>query len=236
MKQRLRNIGDNRKIDRCLFCNRYNVELTREHTPSKILLDEPLPENLPITYTCKDCNSSFSIDEEYFACILEASKCHSIWLDDLVRFKVRRTLQKNKELYKTIANSFDQETKRFSFDLKRLKHIAIKLAICHLAFEMNEIVNDNPNYFDFFLRDEVNDRKIEDFDTLIEISVICEISKCYENMIILESSQDTRLFYAWQIVQEGQYRYMCAFSDDKYIVRIVIGEYTFFEMHWDCIN
>lgn len=55
-------------------------------------------------------------------------------------------------------------------------------------------------------------------------------------MIILESSQDTRLFYAWQIVQEGQYRYMCAFSDDKYIVRIVISEYTFFEMHWDCIN
>ena len=54
----------------CSYCGINNPD-TRDHVPSKILLDQPYPENLPVVPCCSKCNRSFSLDEEYVACLLE---------------------------------------------------------------------------------------------------------------------------------------------------------------------
>ena len=38
---------------------------SRDHIPTKALLNPPYPENLMDVGTCKECNSGFAKDEEY---------------------------------------------------------------------------------------------------------------------------------------------------------------------------
>jgi hypothetical protein len=67
----LRSFTDNRLINGCIYCG--GPEETRDHVPSCVFLDHPLPENLPIVGACRSCNNGFSLDEEYVACLIESA-------------------------------------------------------------------------------------------------------------------------------------------------------------------
>ena len=60
---------DERHTGMCVYCGTHPD--TRDHVPSKVLLDEPYPPELPVVGACKKCNSSFSLDEQYLACFLD---------------------------------------------------------------------------------------------------------------------------------------------------------------------
>ena len=47
----------------CIYCGAESG--TREHVPSKVFLDEPYPEDLPVLPACFNCNNGFSDDEAY---------------------------------------------------------------------------------------------------------------------------------------------------------------------------
>lgn len=70
----------------CSYCG-VNYPDTKDHVPSKILLDEPYPENLPVVPCCSKCNSSFSLDEEYVACLLECAIHGTKSIENLIRIK-----------------------------------------------------------------------------------------------------------------------------------------------------
>ncbi|MET4084021.1 hypothetical protein ABIB40_003994 [Pedobacter sp. UYP30] len=55
------------KID-CYFCG--EPATTKDHIPSKNLLEKPYPKNLLTIDACAKCNHSFSFDEEYFLNVL----------------------------------------------------------------------------------------------------------------------------------------------------------------------
>lgn len=52
----------------CYYCSR-KAE-SRDHIPSKSLLEKPYPKNLFTIASCLNCNKSFSLDEEYFLNVL----------------------------------------------------------------------------------------------------------------------------------------------------------------------
>ena len=60
---------DERLIGSCVYCG--GAPDSRDHVPSKVLLDDPLPPDLPVVEACSTCNGNFSLDEEYLACFLE---------------------------------------------------------------------------------------------------------------------------------------------------------------------
>jgi hypothetical protein len=66
--QHVSTYADQRILAFCAFCG--GETGTRDHCPSRVLLDEPLPSNLPVVPACAACNSSFSGDEEYVACLI----------------------------------------------------------------------------------------------------------------------------------------------------------------------
>src|SRR6266481_1612042 len=70
--RQIRNYADIRHSERCVYCGDGGVK-TRDHVPSKVLLDVPHPANLPVVPACESCNSSFSADEEYLACLLDCT-------------------------------------------------------------------------------------------------------------------------------------------------------------------
>ena len=86
----VRDFSDKRISSRCCFCG--GDGSTGDHVPSKAFFDEPFPENLMIVRCCKECNSSFSADEEYAACVIEVARCGSL---DVEREKVKRMLAHN---------------------------------------------------------------------------------------------------------------------------------------------
>ena len=67
--QQLRCYGDDRNKGFCVHCG--GPSETIDHVPSKVLLDEPYPENLMAASACRKCNNGLSLDEEYLACLLE---------------------------------------------------------------------------------------------------------------------------------------------------------------------
>ena len=67
--EQIKPFSDSRLEGYCAYCG--DITNTRDHVPSKILLDEPYPENLPVVPACSKCNQGFSLDEEYLACLIE---------------------------------------------------------------------------------------------------------------------------------------------------------------------
>ena len=72
--RQLNNYSDERYRDICLYCDAclQEVKRTKDHVPSKSLLEPPYPENLPVVDVCQQCNAGFSKDEQYFSAFLAA--------------------------------------------------------------------------------------------------------------------------------------------------------------------
>src|SRR3954452_20896773 len=92
--EHLDSYADARLVVGCIYC--HGDTDTREHVPSRILLDEPYPENLPVLPACAECNNSFSLDEQYFACLIECARTGSV--DAAERPKIRRILAESPAL------------------------------------------------------------------------------------------------------------------------------------------
>jgi hypothetical protein len=57
----LKDFADSRLIAGCVYCG--GLDETRDHVPSRVFLDSPFPENLPVVPACWECNNSFSRDD-----------------------------------------------------------------------------------------------------------------------------------------------------------------------------
>jgi len=71
--EQIKTFSDQRLDGHCIYCG--NKPDSRDHVPSKVFLDRPFPENLPVVAACTECNQNFSLDEEYVACLLECTLC-----------------------------------------------------------------------------------------------------------------------------------------------------------------
>lgn len=76
---------------------------TVDHVPSKVFLDDSLPENVPVVPACQTCNGSFSRDEEYLACFLECVVTGTADPDRLRRPKIARAMRHSPSLATLIA-------------------------------------------------------------------------------------------------------------------------------------
>src|SRR5438132_1330963 len=91
MRQRTEFIDESLRRS-CIYCGTGHP--TRDHAPSKVFLDEPYPENLPIVLACKSCNGSFSLDEEYLLALIECTLSGSVKPAYVSRPKIREILER----------------------------------------------------------------------------------------------------------------------------------------------
>jgi hypothetical protein len=120
----------------CVYCG--GPPESRDLVPSKVLLDDPLPPGLPIVEACSTCNSGFSIDEEYVACLLDCVIVGSTDLTQVPRKKVRDILARKPQLANRILSGRRQDSNGmllWEFEPKRLEAVLVKLARGHTAFE-----------------------------------------------------------------------------------------------------
>jgi hypothetical protein len=121
----------------CVFCG--GAPETRDHVPSRVLLDEPLASQLPVVDACSACNVGFSLDEQYLACYLECVIGGTTDPVELRRPKIVRILEKTPALRDRIESSRRADPAGRTVwqpEIDRVRRIIVKLARGHVAYEL----------------------------------------------------------------------------------------------------
>ncbi len=227
MKQ-IRSYGDQREIGFCAFCG--GKTGTRDHCPSKILLDQPYPDNLPVVPACVECNNSFSADEEYMACLMACVLSGSTDPDLIMRKRIARILRKKGSLRARIQNSIIKENNEIIFtpETERIQNVITKLAKGHSLFELHLPVYIKPDSVSLFPLCALDEKTRFEFEAQPESSLFPEVG----------SRAMTRLFtgidindHGWIVVQPGVYRYLAS-QNSGVEIRIVINEYLAGIISW----
>ena len=218
----------------CIYCG-IRAE-TRDHLPSRVLLDEPYPPQLTVVWACEKCNASFSLDEQYLACFLECVICGSTSTDGIGRPNVRRILDENPKLRQRIENA-KRKNKTGGMLWKaeddRVCNVVVKLARGHAAYELYPQFEE-PVEVRFTPLDVFSKEKRSRFDQYAdgqlagwpELGSRSFYRACGQPPDRFESWGD------WILVQEGRYRYSVAETDGM-LVRMVLSEYLASEVIWE---
>lgn len=136
--EQVTSYADSRLLNGCIYCG--GLANTREHVPSKVFLDKPYPENLPIVNSCFECNNGFSSDEEYVSAFIEVVSSGSLDINKIKRERIINILERTPSLKSRIQASITKYPSAtvFHMEVDRIKRILIKLAQGHVAFELSE--------------------------------------------------------------------------------------------------
>jgi hypothetical protein len=225
--QQLPDYGDERNKGWCVFCG--GAMETRDHAPSRVLLDEPYPENLPVLACCRDCNHSFSLDEEYLACIIECAKTGSVQQARAARPKVARILERKTSLESRLAAARSETHEGIIWrpEDERVRNVIVKLARAHIAYEQNEPQLDDPASVSIIPLCLMTDEAREVFEASPNTGLWPEVGSRAMHRILVGAEGD----YPWIEVQPGRYRYLA--TTGPALVRMVIAEYLAAEVAWD---
>lgn len=226
---------DERLLGMCVFCG--GKPDTREHVPSKVLLDDPLPENLSIVDSCGRCNQSFSLDEEYLACFLGCVLADSTSSERMPRPKVKKALEHNPKIAGRIQATRSATADGASVwtpELDRVKRVIVKLSRGHSAYELSQIQLDEPSTVILAPLLTMSVEALEEFERAGagDMRGWPEIA----SRAFLRASGAPPFADApagpWISVQPGQYRYTVdEFGGVR--IQIVIGEYLGCVVEWD---
>ena len=122
---------------------------TRDHCPSRVFLDAPLPGNLPVVPACAACNGGFSLGEEYLAWLVACVVAGTTDPKALGRDKIRRILSDQPALRARIEQSKTVADGQVIFmpDTVRARKVLVKLAQGHALYELHESCARDPDYF-----------------------------------------------------------------------------------------
>jgi len=233
--------ADDRLIDGCIYCG--DLAETRDHVPSRILLEPPYPENLPVVGACKECNQGFSSDEQYFVCLLESALVGSTNPDKIRRPSVARAMKRAPALRSRIELAKRNAGSQTIFDPEeeRVRNVILKLARGHAAFELSQACREEPNHFLCCPTSMIDD--YDTFEAAHIQSLVGEVgSRNMQRMKVMEakimslSGKETVqnvIVNDWINVQEGYYHYLAVHDMEYIMIRIVIANYLACEVIWE---
>lgn len=239
----LNDYSDSRLKGGCVFCG--GPEESRDHVPSRLLLDSPFPENLPVVPACWSCNNGFSRDEEYLACLVEAAAVGSTDPAQIRRKRVAKILRRSPKLRSAIDQGRTQEggLTHFAVEVDRVRNVILKLAHGHAFYELGRPVRTEPTAVASWPIHLMDDEEREAFDAPHFPEMYSEVgSRGLQRLKVVQMTlQDPDgnqraagfLMNDWIEVQEGRYRYLAIDESDRFDIRLVIGEYMAAQVVWE---
>jgi hypothetical protein len=224
----IRSYGDDRQLARCAFCG--GETGTVDHCPSRVLLDEPYPEQLPVVPACSKCNQGFSQDEQYLACLLSCVLAGSTDPEKIQRPKIRRILEKTPKLRARIENARNASGDGVIFNVEydRVATVVVKLAKGHALYELHEPCTQPPDEVAVRPLVLMSPNEREEFENPTQSQGWPEVgSRAMQRIIISDGEPET----PWLEVQRGVYRF-CAMMEDGIVIRIVMNEYLACLVRW----
>jgi len=224
---------DQRFIGMCVYCG--GTPNTRDHVPSRVFLDEPLPPDLPVVDACEDCNNSFSIQEQYVACLLECVINGSAEPDEVERYKVKKILTENPSLGARIAEGCTKDDNGklvWKAEEDRVKTVIMKLARGHAAFQLGLPQLGEPEEISFVPFVVMSDGQRTTFELgptssaplWPEIGCRAFISVAQSCAVAYEKD--------WLTVQASRYRYFVDQTEGGLVIQMVLSEYLACRVFW----
>ena len=241
----LRDYADARLVQGCIYCG--GPAETRDHVPSRVLLDSPLPENLPVVGACFTCNNGFSQDERYFACFTESVIAGSTDPDHIHRPNIANILRKDSNLRARLeaAREVKDGNTQFYPEPERIKNVLLKLARGHAAFELSQIRRDEPSSIWWRVLPLMTQAERDEYkaDEVHVVGVFGEVgARATQRTMVVEASLasangDQRKLQLvvndWVDVQEDRYRYLAIDDSGGIVIRMIISEYFACEVRWN---
>ncbi|MCZ0952175.1 MAG: hypothetical protein OXQ89_22855 [Rhodospirillaceae bacterium] len=237
-----RDYADSRLLDGCIYCGA--PAETREHVPSRCMLDRPYPENLPVVGSCAKCNRGFSADEQYLVCLVESARVGSTDPNQIKRPTVAHILRNTPALRARIENAKTEtdDAVQFAVERHRVANVMLKLARGHAAFELSQPCRSDPvNFWCGQLTDLPAEAR-DAFDAAHVQEVLGEVgSRGNQRLLVaqvtLQSVSGDRcrldlIVNDWVEVQNERYRYLAIDDADGIVIRIIIAEYLACETAW----
>lgn len=206
----------------CCYCGGYAD--TVDHVPSKVFLDEPYPDNLPVVPCCRNCNEEFSLDEEYVAVLLECVRLQTFDIDQFKREKVIKIVKHTPAILNTVRESVLQLLDghyTINPENARLKRVLTKFIAGHLRFEgLDQLFLHSGLKIDFYQDIHTNDEFFRRFYSPINSDLLPEVG----SRALIALVENGYAGSPWFTVQPGRYEYSVA--PDNSEARIII--YDFF--------
>jgi hypothetical protein len=227
---------DERNESWCIHCGAaVGPAASRDHVPSRCLLLEPYPTNLPTIRICASCNSAFSRDEEYTIAFLGSVLVGSTEPDTLSIPAAARILRGSSKLRERIARSkirvatSAQESRSlWKPEDERIKRVVVKNARGHAFFEFGDPLMGEPfsvlvKPLEAMLHHELSVfLRVRASDGWPEVG-----ARMMTRMVTGQDMTD-----GWVIVQPEVYRYSVV-QTGTMTVRSVLFEYLATEVSWD---
>lgn len=230
--RKVQSFADDRNKGWCVHCGGPNE--TRDHAPSVVFLDDPLPPDLPASPSCKQCNQGFSGDEAYLAALLECVIAGDADPSEIQRPKIAALMQHRGSLVAELAAARSVEGGQTIFepDDARVRNVILKLARCHVAFELNQPRTDEPDQLWWKPLTQMPAEERDEFENPESggLAAWPEVgSRAMSRLLVFgdEVFEDD----PWLEVQPERYRYFVS-EEDELRVRIVIREYLAAEVVW----
>ncbi len=227
---------DEREKSWCIHCGGWIAELdtNRDHVPSKSLLREPYPANLPVVEVCAACNEGFSLDEEYLVVFLNCVLAGSTDPHQQRNPRVERILKNNSKLRARIDGSRKEyrtlggETRSvWTPEVERVNRVIVKNARGHALFEYGEPMLRKPQSVWSAPLETLTTEQRAAFETIETGGGWPEVGSRMLTRVV--TGQD--LSGSWVIVQDGIYRYAVV-QQGLILVRSVLFEYLATEVLW----
>ena len=222
--------SDDRLKGFCVYCG--GTPGTRDHVPSRILLDDPFPQNLPVVECCRACNEGFSLDEEYVACFIECVLSGSIARETFKRPKIARILGDNPTLASRIDSTVSVGAKREKIwepEHKRVRNVIVKLARGHIAYELGLPRLEEPEVVRYVPINLMSAENVNLFLGPQSTPFLPEIgSRSFIRVVTSGGSSSDD----WQVIQPGRYQYLVSQAHGDF-VRILLSNYLACEVYWD---
>lgn len=240
--QYINEFVDERQKSWCIQCGAWlaDVETSNDHVPSKALLLEPYPENLPIVEICIKCNNGFSADEEYLFLFLSCVLAGSTETGHQPNHKARRALRRQWKLRSRIEGSKTEyrtvggeQRCGWRPETERIDRVIVKNARGHAFYECGEPMLTEPAHVwtaPLEAMTAIERSRFEGLNSAREMAPWPEVgSRMLTRAITQQDLRDS-----WIMVQDGVYRYHVS-QLGSLLVRSVLYEYLATEVYWgDC--
>ena len=232
------DFSDDRFKGACLHCGRdLGVgQTSQEHVPTKSLLDKPFPANLPTLVVHTECNTSFSLDEQYLVAFLASVLSGSTELERARFPAAARALQHSPRLRQRIDRSqrvqgtlWGDPEIQWIPEIGRVNRVIVKNARGHTLFELGGPLVEEPTWVNVFPLHLLSPVRREGFENCTNSLLWPEVGSRLMQRMAFGDLQPG----GWIEVQPHVYRYAVFQSPGEVLVRLILREYLAAEVLWE---
>ncbi len=234
--RQLNDYSDVRYRGFCIHCGEglHLGNSSRDHVPTRALLDRPHPDNLPTIDVCRECNNSFSKDENYRVALIACVITGSVELNRREFSVASGILARSVELAARIERASrvqltlwgDAEV-QWSAELDRVESVVVKNARGHAFHELGLPLQFQPSHVVMSSLLLLSGNQRSQFERWPDDAPWPEVgSRMMQRLVMGDLNR------GWVTVQEGVYRYMVVQLFGGTVVRSVIREYMATEVLW----